>query len=331
MKIFIFILATTVAFSAATPVSVGDDIKEDNKDGPIDQEKMFLDLEEMDLEFFPNGTVKLSSLDDLLQIYYVKKDIHDLAGNKTSQNFSEEQKDSKNEDRSKRTIFDDDERLPIPNSNLNSLPFCALAEVSNGCTATFIGPNHALTAGRCVYDRTNRRFRSGLRLYRGRNCYRYGTYMTATNLFTVNGYALRGKQEYDYGLIVTNETSPCWVSIGFQEPWTNRGFDLLGYPTDKRAGCFYHPAYFSSCSFSSVTRDNLFLQHRCDTSGMIGAPLMSEYLDASGRDRGQKGVSGVNVYTGSLYNYGPRINRDRFYQIVGWMNQTGYDPFITTS
>ena len=100
---------------------------------------------------------------------------------------------------------------------------------------------------------------------------------------------------------------------------------------DKRAGCFYHPAYFSSCSFSSVTRDNLFLQHRCDTSGMIGAPLMSEYLDASGRDRGQKGVSGVNVYTGSLYNYGPRINRDRFYQIVGWMNQTGYDPFITTS
>ena len=193
MKIFILILATTVAFSAATPVSVGDDIKEDDKDGPIDQEKMFLDLEEMDLEFFPNGTVKLSSLDDLLQIYYVKKDIHDLAGNKTSQNFSEEQKDSKNEDRSKRTIFDDDERLPIPNSNLNSLPFCALAEVSNGCTATFIGPNHALTAGRCVYDRTNRRFRSGLRLYRGRNCYRYGTYMTATNLFTVNGYALRGK------------------------------------------------------------------------------------------------------------------------------------------
>ena len=59
--------------------------------------------------------------------------------------------------------------------------------------------------------------------------------------------------------------------------------------------------------------------------GMIGAPLMSEYVDQVGVDRSQRAVFGVNVYTGSLYNYGPRINHDRF---VDWMRQTGYNPIL---
>ena len=125
---------------------------------------MLLDLEEVDLEFFPNGTVKHGSIDDMLRLYYSKQDVDDYAGNKTQEHYEEEGDDEDNENgdnRSKRAIFDDDERLPVPNSNLNSgLPYCALAEVSNGCTAIFIGPNHALTAGRCVYDRTYRRFRT---------------------------------------------------------------------------------------------------------------------------------------------------------------------------
>ena len=295
---------------------------------------MLLDLEEMDLEFFPNGTVKMRSMDDLLRLYYSKKGADDYAGNKTQEHYEEEdgnEEDKNGENRSKRTIFDDDERLPIPNSNLNSgLPFCALAEVSNGCTALFIGPNHALTAGRCVYDRTNRRFRTGLRLYRRRNCNQYGSSMTATRLFTVNGYALSNLPEYDYGLIVTSQRSPCWASFGYRDPWNNRGFDLLGYPTDQRAksGCSYHSAYFSSCHYSSTARSGLYLQHCCDTSGMIGSPLMSENIDHVG---GFRSIHGVNVYSGSYYNYGPRINRDRFYQIVDWLRQTGYNPIVTTS
>lgn len=332
MKTLILILAIT-AFAGAIPVPK-DDLDGDDGDSPLGQEKMLLDLEEMGLEFFPNGTIKMSSMDDLLRIYNMKKDVDDYAGNKTEEHFEEEEDQQENEDgRSKRSIFDDDERLPIPNSNLNSgrNPFCALAEVSNGCTAIFIGPNHALTAGRCVYDRANSRFRSvtGLRIYRRRNCNQYGTSMTARRLFTVNGYALQGRQEYDYGMIVTTQRSPCWVSFGYQDPWFNRGFELLGYPTDKRTGCIYHPAYLSPCSTSSTSRGGLFLQHRCDTSGMIGAPLMSESPDNSGTDRGQKSVYGVNVYTGSVYNYGPRINRDRFYQFVDWMRQTGYNPTTT--
>ena len=334
MKTLILLLAIT-AFAAAGPVPAGED-SDEGSDIPAHRLQMLLDLEEVDLEFFPNGTIKQGSMSDLLRLYYSKKDVDDYTGNKTQEHYEEEEDDDDENDenggnRSKRTVFDDDERLPIPNSNLNSgLPYCALAEVSNGCTAIFIGPNHALTAGRCVYDRTNRRFRTGLRLYRRRNCVQYGSSMSTTNLFTVNGYALSGLAEYDYGLIVTSQRSACWASFGYRDPWNNRGFDLLGYPTDKRSksGCFYHSAYFSSCTYSSTARNGLYLQHRCDTSGMIGAPLISEVVDQVGVTRGQRAVFGVNVYTGSFYNYGPRINRDRFYQIVDWMRQTGYNPTL---
>ena len=329
MKIFILILAI-VAYTAAIPLP--EDDKDDNGFDPAEHEKMLLDLEEMGLEFFPNGSVKLSSAEDLLRLYYLKQNIDDLMGNWTNEHFEPdnekgEEEEESNNGRDKRTIFDDDERLPIPNSNLiTGLPYCALAYVSTGCTAIFVGPNHALTAGSCVYDRTTSRFRTGLYLYRGRNCNRYGTFMSSTNLFTVNGYALNGRREYDYGMIITTSASPCWASFGYNDPWNGRGLELLGYPTDKRTGCTYSPAYHSACATSSTSRLDLYLQHRCDAYATTGGPLMSEYVDRVGRDRGQKGIVGVNAYSGFVYNYGPRINRDRFYQFVDWMRQTGYDP-----
>ena len=177
MKTLILILAIT-AFAAAGPVPIGE--MDDNGKRPPVHQQMLIDLEEMGLEFFPNGTIKLSSMEDLLRLYNLKKDVDDYSGNKTEEHYEEEEDDQEDENgdnRSKRSIFDDDERLPIPNSKLSSgrNPFCSLAVLSNGCTAIFIGPNHALTAGRCVYDRTTGQFRTGLTLYRGRNCYRYGT------------------------------------------------------------------------------------------------------------------------------------------------------------
>lgn len=330
MKNIIFILAIAT-LAAASPVP--SDEVDNNR--TFHQEKIEFDIKELDLELFPNGTVKLGSMDDLLQLYYFKKGKDDYAGKRTDEHFEKEDpqddEDEEENGRSKRTIFDDDERLPIPNSHLDSaLPYCALAvDESTGCTAIFIGPNQALTAGRCVYDRSNRRFRSRslMRVYRGRNCYRRGTYMgSVTNLYAVNGYALSGQQEYDYGLIITSRRSPCWASLGYLEPWTNAGFGMIGYPTDKRSRCLYYPAYSSSCYTSSVIRDDLFLRHRCDASGMIGAPLISEFGDVAGFDLGQQAVFGVNVYTGTQYNYGPRINRDRFYQILNWMRLSGYNP-----
>ena len=121
MKTLILILAIT-AIAAAGPVPAGDD-SDEGSDIPDHRLQMLLDLEEVDLEFFPNGTIKQGSIDDMLRLYYSKQDVDDYAGNKTQEHYEEEGDDEDNENgdnRSKRAIFDDDERLPIPNSNLNS-------------------------------------------------------------------------------------------------------------------------------------------------------------------------------------------------------------------
>ena len=172
-----------------------------------------------------------------------------------------------------------------------------------------------------MYDRSRRRFRTGLTLRRERNCHRLGTYFTATRLFTVNGYARNGLMEYDYGLIVTSQRSSCWAGFGYHDPWDNRGLDLLSYTTI--SSCWYDIPYISSCSYSSTIRNGLLIRHRCDTtSSVIGAPVTSV-------DRGTRRVYGVNSYYGSQYNYAARIDRAKFYRIVDWMQQTGYNPSIT--
>ena len=73
---------------------------------------MQLDLEELALEYFANGTVKTSTVEDLLRLFYAKKELDDYAGNKTAEHFEEEEEEEEGDARAKRSIFDDDERLP---------------------------------------------------------------------------------------------------------------------------------------------------------------------------------------------------------------------------
>lgn len=48
---------------------------------------------------------------------------------------------------------------------------------------------------------------------------------------------------------------------------------------------------------------------------------------AKGDARGIRAVYGVNAYKDSngVWNFGPRINEDRFDQIVQWMVESGYN------
>ena len=95
MKTLILILAIT-AFAAAGPVPAGDD-SDEGSDIPDHRLQMLLDLEEVDLEFFPNGTIKQGSIDDMLRLYYSKQDVDDYAGNKTQEHYEEEGDDEDNE------------------------------------------------------------------------------------------------------------------------------------------------------------------------------------------------------------------------------------------
>ena len=295
---------------------------------PKEKEEMVINLEEIAIEAFANGTIKRESIDELIAFYRLNLTTKDFLEYKTQQHFEEDKEE-------KRHIFDDDERLYISNSDFSRLPYCAIGELDNGCTAVFIGPYHALTAASCVYNTVTNRWRGNYDIIRGRNCNRYGTRMTGVGALSVTGYTVSRLPQHNYALIITSSTrrSPCWASFGYTSPWTNRGLDLIGYPTDKRfnLGCLYHSAYSSSCHFSSTAHSGQTLTYRCDAVGTYGAPLMSEARDTSGvLDKGQRVVYGVHAYQdlSRNWNYGPMINRDRFNRIVGWMRNSGYNPLV---
>jgi len=221
---------------------------------PKENKEMVIDLEEIAIKAFANGTIKHETIDEL-----TVSCVYEYNEYKT-RHFEEEY------DKEKFYIFHDNERLPNPNSAFARLPYCAIGELDNGCTAVFIGPYHALTAASCVYNTATNIWRGNYDVIRGRNCNRAGTRMTGTAAWSVTGYTTNHLPQHNYALIITSSTrqSPCWVALGYASPWTIRGFDFIGYPTDKRTtfGCLYHSAYSSSCHFLSTAHSEQTLMYR---------------------------------------------------------------------
>ena len=317
-------LLSLVAFVAASPVPEQDtDEERENwpETGELKQDLTF-DKEERGVEIFANGTLKNSTKAEEDKI---RRLMQEQGGQeqwrKTNEHWWEEDKE---EERSKRDSTDTDS---------DSVPYCALAKLANGCTAMFIGPNYALTAGRCVYTW---RLRTDQGLYRGQNCNTSGVHMDIEQIWSTIGYTQQSWQEYDYALIKTpdSQQSPCWSAFGYRNTWTNQEFDLIGYSAievdesedenDAQSVCTYSPVFKTTCLFSDVLYNDLTLEYQCDTWGATGAPLLSGVPEDGAKQ--YTVVYGVNAYTNMDWNSGTMLTQQRFYQIVEWMRESGYDP-----
>ena len=237
--------------------------------------------------------------------------------------------------RLERNLYGYDERLPVGNRRY-SLPYCAVGYLRSGCTATLIGPYHALTAAHCVYNKDTNKWRpfSDMHLYRRRDCKKRGVFMRAKRVWSVVGFTQQHKSAYDYALIIydSKQHAPCYLGFAFFNPWSQVGFDISGYPGDKCGlkGCSYCSMTFTSCHYSKTFSGGLRLRYRCDVlGGNSGSALYGEWKDPNYEF---KYVYGVHTHSTKVksgknsWNRGARINRDRFYQIVGWMQDSGYDP-----
>ena len=318
----VFALLLRLPEIAAVPMPPED--SETGAGDGVGGEKTMIDLEEVAVELFPNGTEKVESIEELLIIERLKEEKKNVTRTEGQMN----------NDREERSIIGSDERLPITHSNQYRFPYCAVAELDNGCTATFISPYHAITSASCVYNRLTRRWRqTEINAYRRRNCNSAGVRHTWTRVFAPVGYTTNGLVNYNYALITYRQRATCWVGFGYYDPWPGTGLDINGYPSDKSAsrvsGCIYDSMWHSSCHYSRAypTSGENSLLYRCDTVGGAGSALYGEQLNTAS---GKRVVYGVHAYesiiSGQRWNRGPRITRARFFQFVGWMRQTGYDP-----
>ena len=284
-----------------------------------------IDLGELAVEYIQNGTQKKESFETLI-------DINQRAQNK---NMSESHVDSSenNLQRARRNIFGDDGRLLVDNSNY--LPYCAVGYLDTGCTAAFIGPYHALTAAHCVYDIATNTWKQNLNLWRGRTCSTNGQRMYWARVWSVTGYTDNHRPDHDYALIIYNQKnrSPCWLSFGYWDIWPDVGFDIFGYPEDKLSvsGCSYNSMWFTSCHYSDTLDSGRRYKYRCDTlPGNSGSAL---YAEKKGDSSGSRVVYGVHTHGAgtTIWNYGNRIDKSRFCQIVQWMKDSGYTPMCGSS
>ena len=219
----------------------------------------------------------------------------------------------------KRSIIGLDSRYKYPRYGLRGRT-CALAYMQNGCTAFLVGPRHAITTGHCVYDFTNRRWKTNIGMYVGRDCYSYGRFADWSRAWVldVNGNA---RSNMAFIRLTSTFTAPCWIGYGYRDPMPTTHVETCGYHGDKRYTGIY-PCYYCSHCYAQLEVINILsyrityntrMRSTCDNFNAPGSPMVTNTGYAWG----------VHSHESSSYNFAVRITRERFYTICQWLCDNG--------
>ena len=216
----------------------------------------------------------------------------------------------------KRTIFGSDNRYGYPVHGLRGRT-CAIGIMENGCTAFLIGIRHAVTAGHCVYDFANKRWKRNLGIYVGRDCSTYGRFIDWSRAWVLD---VNGNARSNMAYIRLSGNAPCWLGFGYRDPMPRTHVETCGYHSDKRYGTY--PCYYCSNCYAEleVTGSWFFrttyytrMRSQCDIYGAPGSPMVVSSVHAWG----------VHSHVSSSYNYAVRITKSRFYTLCQWLCDNG--------
>jgi glutamyl endopeptidase len=182
-------------------------------------------------------------------------------------------------------------------------------------SGTMVNRHHVLTAGHCVYSKSDGGWATTIRFYPGQNESNipFGGF-TAVRLLSVTGWTSNQDSDWDMGMLVLgseagNQTG--WfgvVTFGSDGSLRNARVNVTGYPGDKGGRQMWTMADV----VTRLTAERFFYQ--IDTAGgQSGSGVWGVF---SGH-QGEK-VAGIHTTGSSSENGATRISRSKFDRIVQW-------------
>jgi V8-like Glu-specific endopeptidase len=180
------------------------------------------------------------------------------------------------------------------------------------CSGTIIAAKYVLTAGHCVYSRSDGGWAKRVEVIPGLS----GTYKPygsafATKLRSYTNWTSSQDSNYDIALITLDRpigNTTGWLRYASYRSVNRRVGNIGGYPADKENGLYL---YYHYGPITSSTPYRLFYQ--IDTSG--GQSGSGIYVNIGNN----RYVFGVHTTGNSSQNGGTRIDPQKFNQIKSWI------------
>ena len=232
------------------------------------------------------------------------------------------------------TIFEDKERQLdyLERLPCTRYPGNTLGLLSHGaCSAFLVGPRHALTTAKCVFE--NGTWQEELDLYRGRDCSTYQDLMHWESVRVPEGYYSNGDTRLNWALITyTVETqSPVWTSISYDPSFSDRlvYLTVAGYCDAPSRSCLYSSECFSLAKSSLPWERNIEVE--CGAQiGFHGGPLIASENDYFSKRTGTRSVHGISTHTEQTNSHKMiRFTQNTFWQVCHFVAADGHDLHCT--